>query len=368
MAALEGLLGLWADEELGTSSSDADSDDFAALSADEPGEPGSPPTVRTPRGVLLLHTGNVEGDRRWVLVEEIRARGYDDFASLKCGSNGCVYRVRRTADNAQLVIKLGDVSAEEVATQRRAAAAGVGPLVIDSFPVTIVSYTAATGYRELDRKAVGQFAIVMPLLAPLDDYVLEHGITGDLFVAWTRLYGLKRTQRIYHGDWHWGNTMLQLGAPEYPGGPPLVKRMLLIDWEVFLELERVRPQTLDTLVALDAIYQMSWFTVKEDATTALHNGMLRYMLNATLNNGATTLAMRQSALTFLRATIVGALNNRLALDRARAPVVPGIRQRPRPKAVNVPFDRLLEYFHFKAPAARRIEQSVDAATGLPLYV
>jgi len=286
-------------------------------------EPEEPALIRTPDGVELLRTTRERerGARFYLRTDDVRARGYSDFQPLKCGSNGCVYDVYSARERARVALKVGSVSGDEVVRHGKAARANLAPALIDSFPVTVGVFDAQRGFVRDD----SQFALVMPLMVPLNDFVRAHGISESLVDAWRALVARKNDARMYHGDWHWGNVVLDVApARRVSGLAPRVTRMLLIDWDRLASVEGARERTLTALLRLDAVYQYSQFlTARPPASLerqqlAVRGGMLRYFLGEPARSAKTTRAALGQTLRFARQLAVAALNaSNGSVDSAR---------------------------------------------------
>lgn len=272
-------------------------------------EPESPSVVRTPNGVQLLNVlrSPVRGKRFYLLTEDLRARGYTDFFDLKCGSNGCVYSVHSRALRRRVALKVGSVGRDEVERHERAAAAGVAPPLLDTFRVVVGTFSADSGFEPLSNYDGGsQYALVMPIMTPIDEYVERYGATRELVLEWEAMAERKRNARLLHGDCHWGNVLLDVepvpaylvgrqrrALSEAPPAPPRVRRMLLIDWDWLLARKRLRPVELGDALLFDQVFQCSqYFTAPDNALRAreklaLRNGLVRYFLNTAAVSGRT---------------------------------------------------------------------------------
>jgi len=276
-------------------------------------EPEEPALIRTPDGVELLRTTREkrEGQRFYLKVAAVRARGYSDFQDLKCGSNGCVYSVYSEARGVRVALKVGSVGRDEVMRHSEAARLGLAPRVLDSFPVTVGLFDKYTGFAS----DTGQYAIVTPLMTPINEYVKAHGAAESLVDAWRRLVNEKNRSGLYHGDWHWGNVVLDVAPRRSATGlAPRVRSMLLIDWDALTSTKGARPATLKALLRLDAVYQYSQYLTAykpvslERQQLAVKGGMLRYFLGEPARNAKTTGEALRKMLQFARELAVAALN------------------------------------------------------------
>lgn len=320
-------------------------------------EPGAPSLIRTPDGVELLRTTREKtADQRFYLkTAAVRARGYSDFQDLRCGSNGCVYNVYSASQRARVALKVGNVSGDEVVRHTKAAQLGLAPPLIDSFPVAVGLFDKSSGFAQ----QLNQFAIVMSLMTPINGYIEAHGVTESLVNAWRALVDAKNRGRMYHGDWHWGNVVLDVAPQRTTTGlAPRVLKMLLIDWDGLVSVRGARPATLEALLRLDAVCQYSQFLTAAKPVSlvrqklAVKGGMLRYFLGQPLRNAKTSQQALRKTLQFARQLAIDALNaSNGSNDSARL-----MRN-----------DELFAFSEFKFANFEPIRLQRDSRTGLITY-